>query len=67
MSKRSNRRFWTSKYLPHQNKHECRRRLRQIRWGLLQGDTGFIPMNTRYAASGLYAGTITEKHQLPRL
>jgi hypothetical protein len=46
-----------NKYLPHQGKKECERRLEQIRLGTLKGDDRFIPIATRYSASGLYAGT----------
>jgi len=45
-----------NKYIPHQGKKECKRRLKQIRDGYLNGGEDFIPPSTRYAAFGLIYG-----------
>lgn len=43
-----------SKYLPHQGRKECQRRLRQIREHRLKGPEAFIAMGVRLAAIGLH-------------
>lgn len=43
-----------NRYLPHQNRRECARRLAQVATGRLQGSEDFIPADTRLAARALY-------------